>query len=56
LRGGHAAHEAERHEVSLLEVEVAAVEPTLPRGVRTVKPPPHLAALESVAAGKTPGA
>jgi uncharacterized membrane protein (DUF2068 family) len=52
LRGGHAAYEAERHEVSLLEVEVAAVEPTLPRGVRTVKPPPELAALESVVSGK----
>jgi uncharacterized membrane protein (DUF2068 family) len=29
LRGGHAAYEAERNEVSLLEVEKAAVEPSL---------------------------
>jgi uncharacterized membrane protein (DUF2068 family) len=41
LRGGHKAYEAERHEVSLLEVEVAGVEPTLPRGVRTAKPHAH---------------
>jgi uncharacterized membrane protein (DUF2068 family) len=41
LRGGHAAYEAERHEVSLLEVEVAAAEPTMPHGVRTPKPPAH---------------
>jgi uncharacterized membrane protein (DUF2068 family) len=39
LRGGHAAYEAERHETSLLEVEVAGVEPKLPHGVRTPKPP-----------------
>ncbi|MFC4532911.1 DUF2127 domain-containing protein [Sphaerisporangium dianthi] len=30
LRGGRAAHEAERHETSLLEVEAAAVEESLP--------------------------
>jgi uncharacterized membrane protein (DUF2068 family) len=35
LRGGHAAYEAERHEVSLLEVEVAAEDPVLrPRKTR----------------------
>ena len=39
LRGGHAAYEAERHETSLLEVEVAAVEPKLPHGVRNPKAP-----------------
>jgi uncharacterized membrane protein (DUF2068 family) len=39
LRGGHAAYEAERHETSLLEVEVAGVEATLPRGVRAPKTP-----------------
>ena len=42
LRGGHRAHEAERHETSLLEVEVAAAEPQLPRGVRTPKAPPRV--------------
>jgi uncharacterized membrane protein (DUF2068 family) len=41
LRGGHEAYEAERHEVSLLEVEAATVELKLPHGVRTVKPPAH---------------
>ncbi|WP_405151553.1 DUF2127 domain-containing protein [Sphaerisporangium sp. NBC_01403] len=30
LRGGHAAHEAERHETSLLEVETAALETSRP--------------------------
>lgn len=39
LRGGHAAHEAERHETSFLEVEIAANEPTLPRGLRNPKVP-----------------
>ncbi|MFI5910115.1 DUF2127 domain-containing protein [Dactylosporangium sp. NPDC051541] len=40
LRGGKAAHEAERHETSFLEVEIAANEPTLPRGLRTVPKTP----------------
>jgi uncharacterized membrane protein (DUF2068 family) len=39
LRGGKAAHEAERHETSFLEVEAAANEPTLPRGLRIPKTP-----------------
>ncbi|MET7395775.1 DUF2127 domain-containing protein [Dactylosporangium sp. NPDC005572] len=39
LRGGHAAYAAERHETSLLEVEIAAHEPTLPRGLRDPKVP-----------------
>ncbi|WP_432824953.1 DUF2127 domain-containing protein [Dactylosporangium sp. CA-092794] len=39
LRGGHAAYEAERHETSFLEVELAANEPTLPRGLRVPKVP-----------------
>ncbi len=53
LRGGHKAYEAERHEVSLLEVEVATIELKLPHGVRTVKPPAHLGSTgEVVSAGK----
>jgi uncharacterized membrane protein (DUF2068 family) len=52
LRGGHKAYEAERHEVSLIEVEVATVELKLPHGVRTVKPPAHLSTGEVVSAGK----
>jgi len=39
LRGGHAAYAAERHETSLLEVEIAANEPTLPKGLRNPKVP-----------------
>ncbi|WP_345128191.1 DUF2127 domain-containing protein [Dactylosporangium darangshiense] len=39
LRGGHAAYEAERHETSFLEVELAANEPTLPKGLRNPKVP-----------------
>jgi uncharacterized membrane protein (DUF2068 family) len=37
LRGGHAAYQAERHETSLLEVEVAGVEPTFTRSGRPAK-------------------
>jgi uncharacterized membrane protein (DUF2068 family) len=48
LRGGHAAYEAERHETSLLEVEVAGVEPTLPHGVRNPKPPVRAGVKEPV--------
>ncbi|MEV4139801.1 DUF2127 domain-containing protein [Dactylosporangium sp. NPDC049742] len=39
LRGGHAAYAAERHETSLIEVEIAASEPTLPKGLRNPKAP-----------------
>jgi uncharacterized membrane protein (DUF2068 family) len=39
LRGGHAAYAAERHETSLIEVELAANEPTLPKGLRNPKVP-----------------
>jgi uncharacterized membrane protein (DUF2068 family) len=39
LRGGHAAYAAERHETSLIEVEIAANEPTLPKGLRNPKVP-----------------
>ncbi|MFF5231639.1 DUF2127 domain-containing protein [Dactylosporangium sp. NPDC000521] len=42
LRGGHAAYAAERHETSLIEVEIAASEPTLPKGLRNPKPPIEL--------------
>jgi uncharacterized membrane protein (DUF2068 family) len=53
LRGGHKAYEAERHEVSLLEVEVATSELKLPHGVRTVKPPAHRGSTgEVISAGK----
>jgi uncharacterized membrane protein (DUF2068 family) len=53
LRGGHKAYEAERHEVSLIEVEVATVELKLPHGVRTVKSPAHLGSTgEVISAGK----
>ena len=41
LRGGHAAHQAERHETSLLEVEAAAEEAAVPprrRGIRLHEP------------------
>jgi uncharacterized membrane protein (DUF2068 family) len=42
LRGGHAAYAAERHETSLIEVEIAASEPILPHGLRNPKAPaPH---------------
>jgi uncharacterized membrane protein (DUF2068 family) len=44
LRGGHAADLAERHEVSLLEVEAAAVQAQLPRRLRTPRPPAALGA------------
>ena len=39
LRGGHAAYAAERHETSLMEVEVASSETTLPHGLRRGKVP-----------------
>ena len=52
LRGGRAAYEAERHEVSLLEVEVAAAEPKMPHGVRTPKPPAHHADVVSAGRGR----
>jgi uncharacterized membrane protein (DUF2068 family) len=47
LRGGHAAHEAERHETSLLEVERAAVDPDLRGGAH------HPAITSDVAEGAT---
>jgi len=38
LRGGHAAYEAERHEMSLLEVETAGTRQALrPTGARVVR-------------------
>jgi uncharacterized membrane protein (DUF2068 family) len=41
LRGGKAAHEAERHEVSLLEVEVAGEQQTLPSRRHDLSLAPH---------------
>jgi uncharacterized membrane protein (DUF2068 family) len=41
LRGGHAAYEAERHEISVREVEKAAIEPDLPHSVRRRRPEPE---------------
>jgi uncharacterized membrane protein (DUF2068 family) len=38
LRGGHAAYEAERHEISVLEVEKAAIEPDLPHRSQRRRP------------------
>jgi uncharacterized membrane protein (DUF2068 family) len=40
LRGGHAAYLAERHETSLLEVEVAGDQPLVPSRRRALTPPP----------------
>jgi len=36
LRGGHAAYLAERHETSLLEIEIAGDEPLVPSRRRTL--------------------
>ncbi len=59
LRGGRAAHEAERHEANLLEVQVAAVAPTINRasvakvasGARGIPTAPGTPAPEGDASG-----
>jgi len=42
VRGGRAAHDAERHETSLLEVEVAAEQAAVPSRLRTAHPAPTI--------------